>query len=82
LAEQGKTVVRIPVTTQGEVQSFGVYAVPGLGTHAFIGPFTSKQEVSSDDNDSSMGHCSETREFDENADESEPSCTPYCLAPC
>jgi hypothetical protein len=82
LAEQGKTVVRIPVTTQGEVQSFGVYAVPGLGTHAFVGPFTSRREVSSDNDDSSVGHCSETREFDENADESEPSCTPLCLVPC
>jgi hypothetical protein len=64
LAETEKTTVRIPITTQGEVQSFGVYAIPGLGTHAFVGPFTSKQERSSDDKDSSVGHCSETKEFD------------------
>jgi hypothetical protein len=82
LAEKEKTTVRIPIITHGEVQSFGVYAVPGLGTHAFVGPFTSKQERSSDDEDSSVGHCSETKEFDENADESEPSCTPMCLVPC
>jgi hypothetical protein len=82
LAEEGKTVVRIPVTNQGEVQSFGVYAIPGLGTHAFVGPFTSKREKSSDNDDSSVGHCSETKEFDENDDESKPSCTPLCLVPC
>jgi hypothetical protein len=44
LAKKEKNIVRIPITTQGEVQSFGVYAIPGLGTHAFVGPFTSKQE--------------------------------------
>jgi hypothetical protein len=82
LAEEGKTVVRIPVTNQGEDQSFGVYAIPGLGTHAFVGPFTSRRERSSDDDDSSVGHCSESKEFDENDDESEPSCTPLCLVPC
>ena len=38
--------------------------------------------MSSDDDDSSVGHCSETKEFDENDDESEPSCTPLCLVPC
>ena len=75
-------MVRIPVTNQGEDQSFGVYAIPGLGTHAFVGPFTSRREENSDGNDSSVGHCSETKEFDENDDESEPSCTPLCPMPC
>jgi hypothetical protein len=32
LAEKEKTTVRIPITTQGEVQSFGVYAIPGQET--------------------------------------------------
>ena len=56
LAEKGKTVVRIPVANQGEDQNFGVYAIPGLGTHAFVGPFTSKQEEHSGGNDSFVGH--------------------------
>lgn len=34
--------VRIPINVSGEVPSFGVYAVPGLATHVFIGPFTRK----------------------------------------
>jgi hypothetical protein len=82
LAEKGKTVVRIPVANQGEDQNFGVYAIPGLGTHAFVGPFTSKQEEHSGGDDSFVGHCSETKEFDENNDESEPSCTQICPMPC
>jgi hypothetical protein len=82
LAKKEKNTVQIPITTQGEVQSFGVYAVPGLGTHAFVGPFTSKQEEISDNEDSSVGHFSETKEFDENADDSEPSCNPMCPMPC
>ena len=51
LAAKEKTTVRIPIATQGEVKNFGVYAVPGLETHVFVGPFTSKIEApSSDDN--------------------------------
>ena len=46
-----KTTVRIPISTQGEVKNFGVYAVPGLETHVFVGPFTSKNEEISDNDD-------------------------------
>ena len=82
LAEKEKTVVRIPVANQGEDQNFGVLAIPGLGTHAFVGPFTSKHKEHPGGDDSFEGHCSETKEFDENDDESEPSCTPLCPMPC
>ena len=43
LAAKERTTVRIPISTQGEVKNFGVYAVPGLETHVFVGPFTSKK---------------------------------------
>ena len=36
------TTVRIPIPVAGETESFGVYAVPGLQTHVFVGPFTAK----------------------------------------
>ena len=39
-AAKEKTTVRIPITDEGEVKNFGVYAVPGLETHVFVGPFT------------------------------------------
>ena len=51
MAEKEKTTVRIPIATQGEVKNFGVYAVPGLETHVFVGPFTSKNEEISDNDD-------------------------------
>ena len=51
LAHQEKTTVRIPISTQGEVRNFGVYAVPGLETHVFVGPFTSKNADTSDNDD-------------------------------
>ena len=51
LAAKEKTTVRIPIATQGEVKNFGVYAVPGLETHVFVGPFTSKNEEISDNDD-------------------------------
>ena len=40
MAEKEKTTVRIPITSRGEAKNFGVYAVPGLETHVFVGPFT------------------------------------------
>ena len=51
LAAKEKTTVRIPIATLGEVKNFGVYAVPGLETHVFVGPFTSKNEEISDNDD-------------------------------
>ena len=51
LAAKEKTTVRIPISTQGEVKNFGVYAGPGLETHVFVGPFTSKNEETSDNDD-------------------------------
>jgi hypothetical protein len=42
LAMKEQTTVRIPIPVAGESESFGVYAVPGLETHVFVGPFTSK----------------------------------------
>ena len=50
LANNEKTTVRIPISAAGEVSNFGVYAVPGLQTHVFVGPFTLKNsEVNNDD---------------------------------
>ncbi len=40
-----QTTVRIPIPVAGETESFGVYAVPGLKSHVFVGPFTSKVKV-------------------------------------
>ena len=45
LAAKEKTTVRIPIKVPGEVMNFGVYAVPGLDTHVFVGPFTSNEAV-------------------------------------
>ena len=42
LAMKEQTTVRIPIPVAGETEAFGVYAVPGLKTHVFVGPFTSK----------------------------------------
>ena len=42
LANQDKTTIRIPITTRKGVENCGVYPVSGLGTHVFVGPFTSK----------------------------------------
>ena len=42
LANSEKTTVRIPIAASGEVANFGVYAVPGLQSHVFVGPFTTK----------------------------------------
>jgi len=52
MSTREKTTVRIPIPVAGEVPEFGVYAVPGLQTHVFVGPFTDRASVrtySSDD---------------------------------
>ena len=43
LAAKEKTTVRIPLGIANEVPNFGVYAVPGLQSHVFVGPFTEKE---------------------------------------
>eukprot|EP00095_Tigriopus_kingsejongensis_P009626 maker-scaffold94_size379870-snap-gene-0.12 protein:Tk09626 transcript:maker-scaffold94_size379870-snap-gene-0.12-mRNA-1 annotation:"hypothetical protein L798_11659" len=40
LAKKESTTVRIPIPVSKEVLHFGVYAVPGLETHVFVGPFS------------------------------------------
>ena len=40
LAMKEKTTVRIPIPVRTESETFGVYAVPGLQTHVFVGPFS------------------------------------------
>ena len=42
MAMKENTTVRIPIPVAGETESFGVYAVPGLQTHVFVGPFKAK----------------------------------------
>ena len=44
LATATSTTVRIPIPVAEQDQSFGVYAVPGLKTHVFVGPFKSKED--------------------------------------
>ena len=51
LAAKEKATVRIPIATQGETKNFGVFAVPSVETHVFVGPFTSKTEEISDNYD-------------------------------
>ena len=45
LAMKEQTTVRIPIPVTGESESFGVYAVPGLSTHVFVGPFTARIRI-------------------------------------
>ena len=45
LAMKEQTTVRIPIPVAGESESFGVYAVPGLETHVFVGPFKEKTKA-------------------------------------
>ena len=45
LATATSTTVRIPIPVADQDQSFGVYAVPGLKTHVFVGPFKSKEDL-------------------------------------
>ena len=47
LAMKEETTVRIPIPVPGEVEDFGVYAVPGLPRHVFVGPFTNRSGSSS-----------------------------------
>ena len=47
LATATSTTVRIPIPVADQDQSFGVYAVPGLKTHVFVGPFKSKEDLGS-----------------------------------
>ena len=42
LAMKEQTTVRIPISVPGEVSAFGVYAVPGLDSHVFVGPFSDR----------------------------------------
>ena len=49
LAAKERTTVRIPIAHQNEVSNFGVYAVPGLETHVFVGPFTTKNLINEED---------------------------------
>ena len=44
LATTTSTIVRIPITDVEQDRSFGVYGVPGLETHVFVGPFKSKED--------------------------------------
>ena len=44
LANTTSTIVRIPITDVEQDRSFGVYGVPGLETHVFVGPFKSKED--------------------------------------
>merc|ERR1719234_1025639 len=43
LSTATSTTVRIPIPVADQDPSFGVYAVPGLKTHVFVGPFKSKE---------------------------------------
>ena len=47
LAAKESITVRIPIKAKNEPDdNFGVYAVPGLETHVFVGPITVKLPVS------------------------------------
>ena len=43
LATATSTTVRIPIPVAGQDHRLGVYAVPGLKTHLFVGPFDTKE---------------------------------------
>ena len=73
LANSEKTTVRIPIAATGEVANFGVYAVPGLQSHVFVGPFTIKTMAME-----SSSHDVITLD-DEEADTSEPATAPDVL---
>ena len=46
------TTVRIPIPVSDQDPSFGVYAVPGLKTHVFVGPFAGqKTDVEPEEDD-------------------------------
>ena len=50
LSTATSTTVRIPIPVAEQDPSFGVYAVPGLKSHVFVGPFAST-ESENEDND-------------------------------
>ena len=60
LAAKEKATVRIPIATQGETKNFGVFAIPSVETHVFVGPFTSKTEEISDNYDDDSGSHSDS----------------------
>jgi len=45
LSTATSTTVRIPIPVGDQDPSFGVYAVPGLKSHVFVGPFASNEAV-------------------------------------
>jgi len=45
LSTATSTIVRIPIPVGDQDPSFGVYAVPGLKSHVFVGPFASNEVV-------------------------------------
>eukprot|EP00090_Calanus_glacialis_P009738 TRINITY_DN18135_c0_g1_i1.p1 TRINITY_DN18135_c0_g1~~TRINITY_DN18135_c0_g1_i1.p1 ORF type:complete len:2159 (-),score=869.91 TRINITY_DN18135_c0_g1_i1:100-6576(-) len=54
LSTATSTTVRIPIPVGDQDPSFGVYAVPGLKSHVFVGPFASNEvatETIEDDDD-------------------------------
>jgi len=53
LSTATSTTVRIPIPVGDQDPSFGVYAVPGLKSHVFVGPFASNEVVTAtiDDDD-------------------------------
>merc|ERR1719318_520800 len=55
LSTATSTTVRIPIPVGDQDPSFGVYAVPGLKSHVFVGPFASNEvateSIEDDDDD-------------------------------
>eukprot|EP00092_Neocalanus_flemingeri_P016630 GFUD01017991.1.p1 GENE.GFUD01017991.1~~GFUD01017991.1.p1 ORF type:complete len:2163 (+),score=717.19 GFUD01017991.1:64-6552(+) len=45
LSTATSTTVRIPIPVGDQDPSFGVYAVPGLKSHVFVGPFASSEVI-------------------------------------
>ena len=69
LANSEKTTVRIPIAASGEVANFGVYAVPGLQSHVFVGPFTTKTVAMDSSSSSSTSSFHDVITLDEEAQE-------------
>ena len=68
LAAKEKATVRIPMATQGETKNFGVFAVPSVETHVFVGPFTSNTEEISDNYDDSDDDSDSYSDFHSDSD--------------
>ena len=49
LSSETSTTVRIPIPVEEQDPSFGVYAVPGLRSHVFVGPFAAPAQDDDDD---------------------------------